>query len=185
MNAALILDKRITRLISLTLAELDVIRGKLLARSVRDESTGCLNWQGAKTSRGYGSVVARKGWVESTHVLSMFVFNGIAVPSSMTINHRCENKQCVEPRHLQQASVRENNLYSHSLIATNAAKSHCADGHPFTGSNLRVSSRGKRICVTCHRQMRRESEKRRADRENPNRQRRNRKPLALPMEVAP
>lgn len=184
MNASLILDKRISRLISLTLAELDVIRGKLLARSVRNGD--CLVWGGAQTQSGYGSMLTRpNGWVESTHVLSMFVFNGIAVPSSMTVNHRCENKLCVEPKHLQQASVRENNLYSHSLIAVNASKTHCTEGHPYEGDNLRMSSRGQRICVTCHRRWRRESEQRRADRENPNRQRRNRKPLALPVEVAP
>ena len=49
--------------------------------------------------------------------------------------------------------------------ATNAAKTHCPQGHPYEGDNLYVNPRGQRKCRECLREdKRRYYARRRADR---------------------
>jgi hypothetical protein len=49
----------------------------------------------------------------------------------------------------------ENMLRGLTIAARNAAKTHCPQGHPYNGANLRIDE-GSRRCLTCKRdQMRR------------------------------
>ena len=46
---------------------------------------------------------------------------------------------------------KENIIRGQGITAINARKTHCKDGHPFCGKNLRKPKRGGRVCRTCHR----------------------------------
>jgi hypothetical protein len=81
---------------------------------------GCWTWNGAVTSRGYGSIGLNGGTV-STHRLSYQLHVG-PVPTDLTIDHGCHNadktckggvtclhRRCWRPEHLHLATIRENN----------------------------------------------------------------------------
>lgn len=148
------------RLHELSSEEIISLKERLLSKISKKPESACWEWQGAITSRGYGSISiggkvgkGYSGRLESTHTASLFAFKGIAVPEGKVTNHRCENKKCINPGHLQVATVRENNLYSDSPFSQNAAKTHCPQGHELFGSNVRIhKQRGTRICLTCRRE---------------------------------
>lgn len=50
-------------------------------------------------------------------------------------------------------------LLGESVGSTNADKTHCKNGHSFSGKNLYVHPDGKRVCRTCARERRREQRK--------------------------
>lgn len=79
------------------------------------------------------------------------------IPNDRQIDHYrfpqdgCIGPVCVNPEHLRPATIRENNLRSDAPSAWNAAKTHCAQGHPFSGDNLRIKRSGQRCCRICTR----------------------------------
>jgi hypothetical protein len=57
---------------------------------------------------------------------------------------------------LEPATVRENTLRGIGPTSVNAAKTHCQQGHPLSGDNLRIDSGKWRRCRTCLRDTQRE-----------------------------
>jgi hypothetical protein len=59
----------------------------------------------------------------------------------------------VNPDHLEPVTHAENLRRAPRTAAHfQAEKTHCAQGHPFSGDNLRIELRGtssRRICLTC------------------------------------
>lgn len=114
----------------------------------RREGT-CLVWIGQLDRKGYGTVMwrcRRRG----AHRLAYELTHG-PVPNGMELDHLCRNPKCVDPAHLEVVTHRTNTLRSTSFVATNAAKTHCANGHAFTEENTYVSRTGRRACRECHR----------------------------------
>lgn len=113
--------------------------------------SGCWNWTAGLSSNGYsqfyyGGKIGGKG-----HRYSYEYHKG-AIPEGMTIDHLCDNRKCVNPKHLKAASMRENVLRSRGITAINARKTHCVHGHPLNGDNLSIIKRSKHIerrCVQC------------------------------------
>jgi hypothetical protein len=68
----------------------------------------------------------------------------------------CIGPPCVNPEHLRPATPRENVLRGDTFAARNAAKTHCKRGHPLSGDNLRIGTRGNRLCRCCARLFARE-----------------------------
>lgn len=71
---------------------------KILARSVRDPKTGCLEYQGYRKKDGYGWV-SRKGRQIGAH---RFVYQEVhgEIPKGMCVLHTCDNPCCVNIQHL-------------------------------------------------------------------------------------
>jgi len=115
------------------------------------EGTGCWEWPGAKTPKGYGMIgyqPSNRGW-EYTHRL-MYKLTVGPIPDGTQLDHfGCDNPSCCNPAHLRPVSPRENTLRSRSPSAFNAAKTHCSRGHQFTEDTTYVSSDGKRHCRIC------------------------------------
>lgn len=120
----------------------------LSQRITPEPNTGCWLWAGAVTPKGYAS--ARwKGRAQAVHRLVFKMTRG-AIPRPLVLDHLCRVRCCVNPAHLEVVTVRENNLRGVGLMAQNARKTSCVNGHPFTVENTRVRNDG-RECIICKR----------------------------------
>lgn len=114
-----------------------------------DPKTGCHLWTGGRSTSGYGRVSINRRMV-SVHRVRYEREIG-PVPEGMDLDHFvCENRGCCNPQHVRPATRRENLLRGRGVVAENASKTHCPQGHPLSGPNL-IVRRGWRECRTCKR----------------------------------
>jgi len=115
-------------------------------------SDGCWGWTGAKTQKGYGYLKV-DGKFFRAHRFSYLALVG-PIPEGTELDHLCRVKECVNPEHLEAVSHRENVLRGVSPIARNVQKTHCPQGHPYSGTNLYTNPGGGRFCRECTNQAR-------------------------------
>lgn len=121
----------------------------------------CWEWIGAVGARGYGNFSAHGKSVRA-HRFSWELHNG-SIPKSTTyhgtvVMHKCDNKRCVNPDHLQLGTQSDNirDCYSKGRSTMNVLnqrakqRTHCKKGHEYTPENTSVSP-GYRWCKTCSR----------------------------------
>lgn len=115
-------------------------------------------WTGATagTSRrnpeGYGRISAVIDGKSRTVYAHRFFFELLEgpIPDGLQIDHLCRVTLCANPDHLEPVTPSTNTRRSklHPSRA-HAAKTHCINGHPFSGENLRLNPDGKRGCRAC------------------------------------
>lgn len=90
----------------------------IFEHSVRDEVSGCLVWQRAMTSGGYGSIQHR-GHLWPVHALVLTLTEGER-PQGADACHslRCISRACVNPEHLRWDTRRSNNIDTRELSRT-------------------------------------------------------------------
>ncbi len=134
------------------LSEKDVVR--FLSFIDKDQPSGCWEWKSFKNAKGYGRFkIARAGQQRScvAHRVSFALFKTIPDPT-LTIDHLCRNRGCVNPDHLEEVSFRVNLYRGESNQAVNARKTTCINGHEFTPENTYINPnkpRRNRSCRTC------------------------------------
>jgi len=106
------------------------------------EAADCWEWQGYVTRKGYGQY-GRTGH-RRAHVRVWEALVG-PIPQGMTLDHRCRNRLCVNPDHMEVVPMGVNVLRGFGPPAQNARKATCKWGH----NNWRVRATGGRRCVTC------------------------------------
>ena len=76
---------------------------------VRIDEKGCWNWLGGCNERGYGKVERKwKGVLYvRAHRLAYAVLVG-RIPRGLTIEHKCRNRACVNPEHLEPMTLEQN-----------------------------------------------------------------------------
>lgn len=121
---------------------------RLLAKIMVLEN-GCWLWTGTKDGSGYGRCYFQ-GRTQAAHRIT-YALLVKAIPIGKQLDHLCRVHNCVNPKHLEAVTCRENLLRGIGLTAQNVAKTHCPNGHPYAGTNLRASVVGDRRCRQCNR----------------------------------
>lgn len=126
--------------------ELDNIKKRLLKKISLDEQSDCWNYTGAIHRGGYGHIGYKSARHMLAHRVSYNVFVGI-IPDKMVLDHLCRNRKCVNPKHLEPVTQRQNLLRGEGIQAINAKKTKCLNGHDFDILFKYGNSRG---CTKCN-----------------------------------
>lgn len=112
---------------------------------------GCWEWVGAKANGGYGTFMKDNSRrLVRAHRWAYEYFVG-PIGDGLHIDHLCKNPPCCNPSHLEPVTPWENNRRSESTSSKQMRQTHCMEGHPFSGSNLRITRDGRRRCRECDR----------------------------------
>lgn len=106
----------------------------------------CVDWDGPLNVKGYGSAI-RNGRRSNIHRL-IYERDMGPVPEGLHLDHLCRNRACVNPRHMEPVTPRENVLRGIGLSAQAARQTHCIRGHELSGPNVWMYH-GERRCKAC------------------------------------
>lgn len=71
-----------------------------------DPETECWNWIGCLSKTGYAKFAMNGSWIGG-HIFSYEYFNGERI-KGLVIAHNCNNRKCVNPKHLRQDTQSSN-----------------------------------------------------------------------------
>lgn len=127
----------------------DTLTGEHLARYwPKVDSRGeCHEWTAATNNGGYG-VFRLNGRQVYAHRLAWVIAHQAPLPTSLTIDHVCRNRTCVNPEHLEAVTHRVNTSRQPNA---HERRTHCPAGHEYAGANLYRFPDGRRACRACQR----------------------------------
>lgn len=113
-----------------------------------EKTETCWLWTGATSSWGYGNFYVDGKYLKA-HRWAYENFVG-PIPEGLDLDHLCRVRHCVRPTHLEPATRRENLKRGEvPWGAWQLARTHCPQGHPYSGENLYTYPDGRRACRTC------------------------------------
>ena len=115
---------------------------------IPEPNGGCWLWMGYINRKGYGNF-RFEGRSQLSHSAAYKIFVG-PILAGFEIDHKCRQRSCVNPDHLEAVTHQTNLLRGDTIVARHAVKTHCSKGHPFDEANTLIE-RGGRKCLTCKR----------------------------------
>lgn len=114
----------------------------------------CWLFGGNISNFGYGIVYAYLDGKKKTYRAHRVMYEAMVgeIPEGLVLDHLCRVRSCINPKHLEPVTSRENILRGVNLAAQNLRKTHCKVGHEFTPENTYLKPKG-RECLICHRRM--------------------------------
>lgn len=114
----------------------------------------CWLWQGQLNANGYGVFHPIRAQQVYAHRFAYELLVG-PIPEGKILDHvkarGCNNRNCVNPAHLEPVTRVENTQRGEGIGVQNARKTHCVHGHAFTEDNTTIRPGGSRQCRTCAR----------------------------------
>lgn len=129
--------------------------------SIFSNKEECWNWPMSKLADGYGvfsinnaKIGLKMGF--KAHVISYLINYG-SLDENKVIDHKCRNKSCVNPDHLEEVTIRVNVVVRGiGPSAINSRKTHCLKGHELSSDNIYFKKKdGARMCRECLRETKR------------------------------
>lgn len=108
--------------------------------------SGCVEWMAYRGGNGYGRFYF-EGRGALAHRWS-YEYHVGPIPEDLVIDHLCRNHACVNPRHLEPVTTRENAIRGELHNRFQASKTHCPRGHEYDESNTIHGQHG-RTCREC------------------------------------
>ncbi len=108
----------------------------------------CWWWTAGQVGNGYGRF-STGGLDIRAHRWAFEHWRG-PIPAGLQIDHLCRNRLCVKPPHMEVVTNRVNVLRGVGPTARNARKTHCPQGHSYSGDNVYIYPDGGRSCRQCH-----------------------------------
>lgn len=120
-----------------------------------DADGDCWVWIGSQI-KGYGAVWAgEERRAARAHRVVWELLIG-PIGEGLTIDHRCLNKLCVNPTHLELVTPAENSRRARGgAWHLKSMWTHCARGHEYTPEST-ATQHGRRICRICRNRVARE-----------------------------
>lgn len=114
----------------------------------KDPATGCWIFLG-DLNQGYGQVTAfteagRQTTLRAHRVMYEHLVGPI--PEGHQLHHKCRNKRCVNPDHLESLTDLAHKRADAAWVGN---RTHCKRGHPLSGDNITIV-RGSRRCKACN-----------------------------------
>ena len=117
-------------------------------QKVKKLPSGCWIWTGYVTGTGYGRFFINGGQVFAHRWI--YEQRHGPIPRPLTIDHLCRRPLCVNPKHMEVVTTRENTLRGIGPSAVNALKRWCPRGHLYDEQNTRRNTGGGRYCLACN-----------------------------------
>ena len=127
----------------------DCVIQAIKERYIPEPISGCWIWLGIPDKDGYGRFRIRKSQMPAHRVVYEFMKSPI--PVGLTLDHKCRNKICVNPNHLEPVTNKINILRGVGAAAINSRKTQCLNKHRLSSDNLVKSylNKGQRVCAIC------------------------------------
>jgi hypothetical protein len=130
---------------------------RFLKHVKKNGENGCWLWTGflerGGSGAGYGKFQMGTKQCMWAHRAAYILFIG-PIPPGCVVDHvrnrECHNRACVNPKHLEAVTQRENTLRGLGNSAVNAKKTRCPKGHPYDATNTYFGkSKNDRRCRIC------------------------------------
>ncbi len=119
----------------------------LVSKTKKYKRTYCWIWQRSKNNYGYGQMrVGDKMLLAHRVYYERFVGK---IPKDLELDHLCRNRACVNPKHLESVTARENQRRGLRGILWKP-KPYCIHGHKMTKKNTYVYGNNTQ-CKECKR----------------------------------